>query len=86
MLTANTLFHDRLNALECLHCFDLIELRRSTYENPEVLMQVREEFEIDHGRCHEYRDAAKARKAREFRKESNRRKLHTDRRTQLSVS
>jgi hypothetical protein len=80
----NTLYSDQWQSLECLHCLDAIELRRSTYTNPEVLMQVREQYEIDHSKCHEYRDAAKAQAAREFRKEGDRRKLHEDRRKALT--
>ena len=76
MTFENTVYRAATNSLECLHCFDVVELRRATGADPELLMQVREEYEMDHAKCHEYKDIRKARQAREYRTERQRRQLH----------
>ncbi len=85
MKIENTLYHSETNSLECLHCFDVIELRKATGADPEMLMQVREEYELDHAKCHEYKEARKATQAREFRTEGQRRKMHDQRAKALRV-
>ena len=72
----NTVYHSDTNSLECLHCMDVIELRKVTGADPEVLALVKEEYEMEHSRCHEYKDIRKANQAREFRTEGQRRRLH----------
>ncbi len=72
----NTVYHPDTNSLECLHCMDVIELRKVTGADPEVLALVKEEYEMEHSRCHEYKDIRKANQAREFRTEGQRRRLH----------
>ncbi len=72
----NTVYHSDTNSLECLHCMDLIELRKVTGADPEVLALVKEEYEMEHSRCHEYKDIRKANQAREYRTEGQRRMLH----------
>lgn len=81
----NTVYHEDTNSLECLHCFDVVELRRVTGADPELLMQVREEYEMDHAKCHEYKDVRKAQQAREYRTEGQRRRLHEQRAKALHV-
>jgi len=83
--TENTVYHSDTNSLECLHCFDVTELRHATGANPELLMQVREEYEMDHAKCHKYKDIEKAGQAREFRTEGQRRKLHEQRAAALRI-
>jgi len=72
----NTLYHPETNSLECLECLDVTELRKVTGADPELLLQVREEYELDHANCHRYKDIRKADQARRYRTESQRRKLH----------
>lgn len=74
-MDANTIYDDRLHALTCVHCFDTTELRRQTWVNPEALMEVREEYALDHSDCHKYKDKRKADQARQFRTERQRREL-----------
>jgi len=82
---ANTLYHETTNSLECLHCMDTVELSAKTGANPELLMQVREEYEMEHGKCHQFKDIRKANQAREFRTEGQRRKMHEARANALRV-
>lgn len=82
---ANTVYRHDLNALECLHCTETVELRRETGSDPELLMQVREQYEMDHAKCHQYKDIRKAQQAREFRTEGQRRKFHEARAKALRV-
>ena len=83
------LYHHReLGAFECLGCRELIEIvsfawlkigglkqRVRVKGNPENMQLFRELHEMDHKQCHLFKDADKAKAAREFRKESTRRKL-----------
>jgi hypothetical protein len=85
MSIENTLYHPETNSLECLHCFDTIELRRVTGADPELLMAVREEYELDHSKCHLHKDIRKANQAREYRTEGQRRRLHEARANALRV-
>ncbi len=75
MKIQNTLYCEDTNSLECLHCLDVIELRKATAADPELLLQVREEYELDHSKCNQYKDIRKANAAREYRTEGQRRKL-----------
>lgn len=84
-VTENTIYHPDTNSLECLHCMDVVELRKVTGADPELLLQVREEYEMEHGKCHQYKDIAKAGHAREFRTEGQRRKMHEQRARALHV-
>ena len=71
-----TYYDERTNSLECLHCLETVELRRSTYTNPETLMAVREQYEMDHAKCNQYKDIARANHAREHRTEGARMRMH----------
>jgi hypothetical protein len=64
---------------------DVIELRKVTGADPEVLALVKEEYEMEHSRCHEYKDIRKANQAREYRTEGQRRKLHEAKANALHV-
>lgn len=81
----NTLYHLYTNSLECLHCGERVELRKVTPADPELLMQVREEYEMEHSKCHGYKDIAKANQARQYRTEGQRRQLHEARANALRV-
>lgn len=80
MTFENTVYHEDTNSLECIACMDVVELRRVTGADPELLMEVREEYEMDHAKCHKFRDIEKAGQARQYRTEAQRLKLHEDRR------
>lgn len=82
---ANTYYDARANALQCLHCLETIELRRATYTNPELLMAVREQYEMDHAECNKYKDIARATHAREHRTEGARMRMHEARPKALRV-
>jgi len=84
-MTENTVYHPDTNSLECIFCMDVVELRKVTGADPELLMQVREEYELDHAKCHKFKDLEKANQAREYRTESQRRKLHDARANALCV-
>ena len=68
-------WHHDINAFECLGCLDHISVRPSVYRDPEALLSMKELLVLDHTECWLYLDAAQARKARRFRKNSTRRKL-----------
>lgn len=48
MKILRTKYHAETNSLECPHCGDETELYRNTGSDPEKLMQVREEYELNH--------------------------------------
>lgn len=48
-------------------------------------MAVREEYELDHSKCHLHKDIRKANHARQYRTEGQRRKLHEARANALRV-
>ena len=81
----NTYYDERTNSIACLHCLETIELRRSTYTNPELLMAVREQYEMDHAKCNQYKDIDRATHAREHRTEGARMRMHEARRKALRV-
>lgn len=85
IVVPNTLYHEDTNSLECFHCGDVTELRRVTAADPELLMQVREEYAMDHCNCHKYKDFRKAQQARQYRTEGQRRELHDQRSKALRV-
>lgn len=80
--------HEGIGAYECLGCSELIEVPKFGWLNiggvrqhvrivgqPENLMLWVELHELDHAKCHEFKDADKALQAREHRSESQRLKL-----------
>ena len=44
-------FVDKLQALKCPVCRDMLELRRSTWEQPELKMQAHSAFQQKHKTC-----------------------------------
>ena len=48
MKIARTAYNSRFNYLECLHCGNLTELYRTTGNDPQKLMEVREAYEERH--------------------------------------
>jgi hypothetical protein len=68
------IWHDRLNAFECLACNEFYEVRWRRERTPEKLAVVREMLVLDHTECWEWNDARVARLQRRFRKEMKRQK------------
>jgi hypothetical protein len=75
LMLPNTLYRPENQTLECIHCLEVMAIRERTYINPEKLLELREEFALDHSECHKYRDQRRARQAREHRKERDRLRL-----------
>lgn len=55
MKIRDTVYHADSHSIECLVCGNCIELSESTCSNPEVLLQVREQYEIDHAGCNDFK-------------------------------
>lgn len=72
-------WHDRLNAFECLGCNEFVEIRSRRMRTPAKLAELREMMAIDHTECWEFKDARMARLQRKFRK-SLKRQLNLERR------
>lgn len=62
------LWHERLNAFECLGCGEFEEVRSRHLRTPEKLATIKELVIADHVECWLYDDAEMARKARRYRK------------------
>lgn len=52
MKIRDTVYHPDSQFVECLVCGNVLELSTTTCSNPEVLLAVREQYEIDHAKCH----------------------------------
>lgn len=52
MKIRDTVYHPDSQFVECLVCGNALELSESTCSNPELLLAVREQYEIDHAQCH----------------------------------
>jgi hypothetical protein len=65
-------WHERLNAFECLGCEEMLPLRRSVWNDPERMAEMHELLIVDHTECWEYDDPRMARNARKYRKEKKR--------------
>ena len=79
-------YHRQLEALQCLHCEEYIEIPNRAIltvdgimqlvkvrEDPENLVLFRELHTLDHERCHTFKDLARAKDYREHRKAEKRR-------------
>lgn len=73
------IWHDRLNAFECLACNEFFEVRSRRLRTPSGLAETREMLVLDHTECWEYNDARMARLQRRFRKEVKRQMLLAER-------
>lgn len=66
-------WHERLNAFECLGCTEFEEVRSAARRTPEALASLRELLIVDHTECWEFDDPRMAADARKYRKEKKRR-------------
>lgn len=67
-------WHEALNAFECLGCTEWEEIRRRGDRTPEKLAELRELLIADHTECWEFNDPRMARLQRRFRKDVKRQK------------
>lgn len=74
-LPAHVEVDDRQHTLRCACCFDEDSIPHRIRSNPELRLEFVELWALDHRECDKFRDAAKAKSNREFRKEHDRRKL-----------
>jgi hypothetical protein len=61
-------WHERLNAFECLGCTEFEEVRSAARRTPEALAALKELLIVDHTECWEFGDPKMARDARRYRK------------------
>ena len=67
-------WHREIHAFECLGCGEFICLgKRSDYDNPERIEELKELLIIEHTECWEFDDPQMAANARRYRKEKKRR-------------
>lgn len=66
-------WHERLNAFECLGCCEYWEVRSRRLRTPAKLVELREMVIADHTECWEFDDPRMARDAGKYRKEKKRR-------------
>ena len=65
-------WHERLNAFECLGCGEFEEIHRRDDRQPGKLAELKELLEADHMECWEFDDPRMARNARRYRREGKR--------------
>jgi hypothetical protein len=66
-------WHERLNAFECLGCTEFEEIRSRALRTPAKLAELRELLIADHTECWQFDDPRMARDARRYRSEKKRR-------------
>ena len=66
-------WHDRLNAFECLGCDGWEEIRKASDRTPDRLAELKELLIVEHTECWQYDDPRMAADARRYRKEKKRR-------------
>jgi hypothetical protein len=66
-------WHEKLNAFECLGCTEFYEVRSAARRTPAALAESKEMLIADHDECWKYSDAKMAADARKYRKAKTRR-------------
>lgn len=76
MASSTVVYDPKTCSFTCLHCLEVVEVRRKILNDQEQLLMFAEALRMDHSECANYSDIAKAVQARQFRKEHKRQQIH----------